>query len=129
MGRARASLSKLTFGPPGICDACGKRCITMDQVGIVCYHCFQGVFMHRSWWIYSSCPACGLIAWCDCEVCRGTGVVATPREDIRPEDLRAAWRALPERYLPFAHIEPVPAVILERVRWADLDEALTAPEA
>lgn len=31
--------------PPGICDACGKPCGELHQVGIRCYHCFEGAFV------------------------------------------------------------------------------------
>ena len=35
--------------PPGYCDACGKRCGEPFQVGIRCYHCFEGVFVSASY--------------------------------------------------------------------------------
>lgn len=54
--------------PPGACDACGKPCITLDQVGIRCFHCHAGVFMSRQWFTF----------WRD-DFGRW---IATPREDL-----------------------------------------------
>lgn len=56
------------LGPPGACDACGRCCCTLDQVGIPCYHCHAGVFMDRRWWTFTQDRF-------------GTWL-ATPREDI-----------------------------------------------
>jgi len=61
--------------PPGACDACGRACCTLDQVGIRCYHCRAGVFMSRRWWIFSRD--------------QDSRWVATPREDIDPVELEA----------------------------------------
>lgn len=66
------TLNKEAFGPPGICDACGKPCCVMQHVGIQCYHCHAGTFMHRSLWLYT---------WLDGEL------IATPREDLTEADL------------------------------------------
>jgi hypothetical protein len=63
------------MGPPGVCDACGRGCCSLDQVGGECYHCHAGVFMGRRWWVYTR----GLDgAW-----------IATPRDDIDPAELEA----------------------------------------
>lgn len=35
--------------PPGYCDACSKPCCVAHQVGIRCYHCFEGVFVSYSY--------------------------------------------------------------------------------
>lgn len=85
--------SKLLFGYPGLCDACGKYCCTLDQVGIVCYHCFAGVFMHRKWWVQWRV---------------GDDIVGTPREDIDLDELAAEWRGLGAKYRP---PERLPAII------------------
>jgi len=55
------------MGPPGACDACGRVCITLDQVGVRCYHCHAGVFMARAWWTFWRVED----RW-----------IGTPREDI-----------------------------------------------
>lgn len=68
------------FGPAGACDACGRTCCTLDQVGSLCYHCHAGVFMGRRWWTY----------WQDED-----GVWwGTPREDIDLSALAEEWRRL-----------------------------------
>jgi hypothetical protein len=67
--------NKEAFGPPGVCDACGKPCCTMNQVGIPCYHCKVGTFMHRSLWRYTYING---------------DLIATPRDDVSERDVRAA---------------------------------------
>jgi DnaJ-class molecular chaperone len=96
MGRR---INKLTFGPAGICDACGKRCVTLDQVGIPCFHCEgQGVFMHRQFWTFSPCPECGGECSSTCGRCNGVGCLVAAKEDVDLEALRRAWRQLLDRY-------------------------------
>lgn len=97
---------------------CGKRACTLDQAGIVCYHCGRGVFMHRRFWEFQPCPFCAAPGHYDCPHCLGKRVVARPKECIDVTDLRAEWRRLPQRFL--SRGEPVPEVIAERARWADL---------
>jgi hypothetical protein len=55
-------------GPAGICDNCGRRCTTLDQAGIPCYHCHAGTFRPRGEWTWTTCPTCdGIGALCpDC---------------------------------------------------------------
>ena len=62
------------FGPPGICDACGRRCGDMQQVGSPCYYCRVGVFMHRRFWQFTYV---------------GEDIIATPLEDVTEEDVAA----------------------------------------
>ena len=71
--------NKEAFGPPGVCDACGRPCCGMEQVGIRCYHCKAATFMHRSLWRYS---------WLDGDL------IATPREDVSEADILAGSRSL-----------------------------------
>jgi hypothetical protein len=64
--------------PAGACDACGKFCMSLNQAGIPCYHCFKGTFVHRGALRFHWCPACrGLTPLCG--VCDGRQVVAAPR--------------------------------------------------
>lgn len=74
---------KAFLGPPGACDACCRCCGTLDQVGIPCYYCHQGVFMHRRWWRF----------WED-EYGQWFGV---PREDIDPAELEVERREMEAR--------------------------------
>jgi hypothetical protein len=62
------------FGPPGICDACGRPCCGLEQVGIRCYHCKAGTFMSRHFWRFT---------WIDGDL------IATPRDDVTDADVRA----------------------------------------
>lgn len=59
--------------PAGACDACGRACCSLDQVGIPCFHCHAGVFMGRRWWTFARG--------------RGGQWLATPRDDIDPAEL------------------------------------------
>ncbi|CAD7741043.1 hypothetical protein LMG31884_47210 (plasmid) [Xanthomonas hydrangeae] len=94
--RKRPALAPWLFGPPGVCDACGCPCGTMDQAGIVCYACNAGVFMPRGFWQFASCPACaGTDAFC--LSCGGRNWVATPREDIDVGELEAYWQKVIRR--------------------------------
>ncbi|MFS8456463.1 hypothetical protein EIQ18_00610 [Xanthomonas campestris pv. campestris] len=95
--RTRPALAPWLFGPPGICDACGCRCGTLDQVGIACYICGAGVFMHRCFWVFAPCPACNGRR-IPCDICRGMGCVATPCADINAAELRDAWQRSINRY-------------------------------
>lgn len=117
MGRDRV-LDPCTPGPPAVCDVCGKRACTLDQAGIVCYHCGRGVFMHRRFWEFQPCAFCTMKGNFDCPHCLGKCVVARPKECIDIEDLRAEWRRLPERYLRCG--QEVPSVIAERAGWASV---------
>ncbi len=70
------------LGRPGFCNVCWRPCITLDQVGIRCYHCRQGVFVHRRYWDQRECECHGAFT---CALCGGCGVVAIPKEDLRPD--------------------------------------------
>jgi hypothetical protein len=72
--------------------------------------------MHRRFWHARPCPQCaGVSGFADCGYCNGTGVVATPREDIDLNDLRKEWRALAEPRRGYL----VSAAALLRARWAE----------
>jgi hypothetical protein len=91
-------LDPLVLGPPGVCDACGRYCCTLDQVGIPCYHCERGVFMHRTFWTFSACPFCSGAGNTGCLACQGSCIVATPDEAFDPLALAADRRCAVERY-------------------------------
>jgi len=65
----------------------------MDEVGIPCYHCRQGVFMSRRFWRY----------WTD-EFGREWG---TPREDIDPAVLEEEWRRVEAKQRRLAIVTPI----------------------
>lgn len=113
MGR---SINHATFAAPAVCDVCHRPCCTMDQAGIVCYHCGKGVFLHRRFWTFAACTACACHPEGCCPECGGTGLLAYPRADLDTEDLRAEWRGLPERYIRAGRA--VPAPVADRARWA-----------
>jgi len=71
----------LVFGPPGICssETCRRSCCTLDQVGIRCYHCHEGVFIHRREWTFTKCPDCQGVFSALCSSCKHEGCIATPR--------------------------------------------------
>lgn len=99
-GRDLSKMNSL-FGPGGCCDACGHPNWDLSGVGILCYKCKRGIFMHRMYWRY----------YFDGE----EFICAVPRDEVteeqlRPEYLRiaayrGAWGELPD---PLA----------ERVAWA-----------
>ena len=97
-----------------MCDACGRRCITLDQAGIPCYHCREGVFLPREAWDFWACPGCNLNDPF-CPACHGHGWVAVPRE-MPAAEAAAILRRLPDRYVRRG--EAVPAVIAERANAA-----------
>lgn len=66
-----------TFGRPAICDACWRSCITMDQEGARCFHCGEGVFVHRRFWTQCLCRECNGAGCDNCE----HGLVIFPSED------------------------------------------------
>lgn len=76
MGRR---VGKFVMGAPGICNVCGRPCCTLDQVGIECYHCHVGEFVHRRYWHQRACSNHVV----DCRRCDGSGVVTVPIEDDR----------------------------------------------
>lgn len=89
--RKRPALAPWHFGPPGICDACGCPCGTMDQAGIVCYACKAGVFMPRGFWQFAPCPACkGTDSFCTC--CEGRNCIATPAKTSTLMSLNGSGR-------------------------------------
>lgn len=94
-------LDPLVLGPPGVCDACGRYCCTLDQVGIPCYHCESGVFVHRRFWTFSMCPFCSGAGNTSCLACRGSCIVAAPDEALDPLALAADRRCAVERYCAF----------------------------
>ncbi|MGD6669400.1 hypothetical protein VWZ37_23055, partial [Xanthomonas citri pv. citri] len=100
-------------GPPGVCDACGSPCGTMDQAGIVCYVCSAGVFIQRGFWQFARCPNCkGVDPFCT--DCGGRAYVATPREDIDMRELEGAWAAAVARHSAFGEELPAPIADLKR---------------
>jgi hypothetical protein len=75
---ARRQTSPDTFGLAAICNVCWRSCITMDQEGARCWHCGQGVFVHRRFWAQTLCPTCGGAGMCGhCE----KGLIVQPSED------------------------------------------------
>lgn len=78
-------LDPLVLGPPGVCDACGRYCCTLDQVGIPCYHCETGIFVHRMFWTFDNCAFCA--GDTTCIACHGSGIMAAPREDLDLRDV------------------------------------------
>ena len=64
MGRR---ISITTFGHAAICDVCWRSCITMDQDGGRCFHCGEGVFVHRRFWVQTLCHACDGEGCANCE--------------------------------------------------------------
>ncbi|MGD6497627.1 hypothetical protein VWR49_22640, partial [Xanthomonas citri pv. citri] len=105
--RKRPRLDPWQFGPPGVCDACGGACGTMDQAGIVCYNCLAGVFMPRGFWQFSPCPSCrGTDSFCSC--CGGRNWIATPREDIDVDELARDWQTAIKRALSDEPSLPAP---------------------
>lgn len=68
--------------PPGACDACARRCNTLGEVGIRCYHCGAGVFMGARWWDFTEDEEG---KW-----------IATPRDDIELAELAAERARLEE---------------------------------
>ncbi|CAD0362710.1 MULTISPECIES: hypothetical protein [Xanthomonas] len=111
--RKRPRLDPWLFGPPGVCDACGGPCGTMDQAGIVCYFCFAGVFMQRSFWQFARCPSCkGTDIFC--VDCCGRAYVSTPREDIDVDELRQYWASVVARHSEFGEDLPAPIAVLKR---------------
>jgi hypothetical protein len=49
----------------------------MDQEGATCWHCGQGVFVHRRFWVQTLCPACEGAGCGGCE----KGLIIRPTED------------------------------------------------
>jgi hypothetical protein len=103
--------------PSGACDACFKPVYTLMEVGMPCYHCQQGVFMHRGLWDFRLCPECGGAGRGACAYCDKTGWIVTPREDVEMERLREEWRSLPNRYV--RNDMPIPAIIAMTAALAD----------
>ena len=90
-----------TFGLAAICDACWRSCITMDQEGGRCFHCGQGVFVHRRFWVQTLCNACNGTGCSSCE----KGLMIFPSED--PDVLAGlpAYRAsLAARKVPVSSV-------------------------
>lgn len=111
--RKRPRLDPWQFGQPGVCDACGSPCGTMDQAGIVCYVCLAGVFIQRGFWQFARCPNCeGADPFCT--DCGGRAYVATPREDIDMSELESAWAAAVARHSAFGEELPAPIADLKR---------------
>jgi hypothetical protein len=69
-----------SLGPAALCDHCGRQCITLEQAGRPCFHCREGTFIHRSGWVFTSCPKCGGgHMYGMCNACNRTGVRAVRR--------------------------------------------------
>ena len=49
----------------------------MDQEGGRCFHCREGVFVHRRFWVQTLCQACNGAGCGNCE----KGLVIFPSED------------------------------------------------
>lgn len=83
----------------------------MDQAGIVCYFCFAGVFMHRSFWQFARCPSCkgGDVF---CTDCGGRAYVSTPRDDIDMGELERSWALAVARYSETGEAVPAPVAAL-----------------
>ena len=100
-GRDLSKMNSL-FGPGGCCDACGHPNWDLSGVGILCYKCHRGIFMHRQYWRY----------YFDGQ----EFVCAVPNDDVTEDMLR-------EEYLRIAAYrsrcgDDVPAPLAERVAWA-----------
>jgi hypothetical protein len=73
--------------PAGVCDNCGRACLSLDQAGacgvpgIRCYHCFAGDFRHRGEWVFTWCPECGGVDPYGCAKCHSRRVFATRKPD------------------------------------------------
>jgi len=65
---------KIDPEPCGACDACGRCCHVLIEVGIPCYHCHAGIFMGARWWTFWRV---------------GDRWIGTPREDIDIAELDA----------------------------------------
>lgn len=105
MGR---KINKLVMGPAAICNVCGRRCTTLDEAGIVCYHCGEGIFIHRSFWIYRPCPACAGEFSVACDVCNKVGCLAIAKECELDLTYLWTWMAgLKGRYDGRARIPPL----------------------
>jgi len=103
-------MNPLTMPPPAICDACGRSCCTLDQAGAPCFHCGKGLFLHRRWWRFTPCPDCNAGgARCLCDTCNRTGFLATPAEDLDPDQLAQEWDAARARYIAHTGGQSPPA--------------------
>lgn len=112
MGRV---INRYTFGPPAFCDNCYKPCNTMDQEGIVCYHCKKGVYMGRRFWVVIRCKECKGVPGALCGACDGRGMQVFPREDLNMDDLVRSWQELPWRWRQ----ERVPEIVLNMMYLVD----------
>ena len=77
------------MGPPAVCNVCGASCMTLNQAGQPCPRCNAGDLIHRRFWDTTECPVCHWSSGGLCGHCGGHGYLATPREDINMDDLRA----------------------------------------
>ncbi|APO88714.1 hypothetical protein BJD11_00635 (plasmid) [Xanthomonas euvesicatoria] len=84
----------------------------MDQAGIVCYFCFAGVFMHRSFWQFARCPSCKGTDFF-CVDCCGRAYVSTPRDDIDVDELRRCWESVVARHTATGEDLPAPVAVLK----------------
>ncbi|HET6805336.1 MAG TPA: hypothetical protein VFH59_07855 [Frateuria sp.] len=71
--------------------------------------------MHRKFWLYTPCPDCAPGDRALCPSCKGAGIIATPRAEVTMEDLREEYTKLADRYRWQRY--PVPAPLMERLRW------------
>jgi len=76
--------------------------------------------MHRRWWTYAPCPACGPeIHELHCPTCSGTGFLVSPREDLDVAALRDEWREYARKWASY-NGTALPGPLAERLRWAEL---------
>jgi len=82
LGNMSVSLKRT---PAGVCDQRGRFLWWLHAVGMRCFHCQEGTFVHRVEWRFSECG-------CDdpfCKNCFGSGVrasrIADRRQNCGPE--------------------------------------------
>lgn len=115
MGRR---INKLTMGPAGICNLCGRRCGTLDQAGMPCFHCQApgAIFIHRIFWHFAPCPGCDGVFTSLCDQCNRVGCLAIAKEfELDVRELYRWMVSLPTRY---ASERQIPAAVAENVAFA-----------
>jgi len=105
------------MGPAGICNVCGRACCTLDEAGIPCYHCFEGLFIHRQFWIYRACPECGGVGRTLCGMCNKVGCLAIAKETEL--DVDALWHWLIGLRCRYRRSERLPEAVASAIAYAE----------
>lgn len=114
MGR---TVNQLVMGPAGICNLCGRKCCTLDEAGIACYFCGEGIFIHRYFWIFRPCPGCDGVFSSLCDVCNKVGCLAIAKEYELDVPYLWEWMAgLKRRY---DGNEIIPPLVAQAVAYAE----------